>query len=376
MTPVQTPDDLRSITSLRFVAAMWVVMFHYWPNLDVGFLPNIVAKGYLGVELFFVLSGFILCHVYLAAAGEKRFSYGGFLWARIARVYPLHLATLIGVGVLAFGASMAGMAVDDSVLSWKSLPANLLMVHAWGFAPEAGWNHPSWSISAEWFAYLLFPVFAFAAWKLRHRPTAAVAGAAALMLALYAAFEALAGFPLTQATIAWGALRIVPCFALGCALYLAYRRAPLHRPGLSAAVFLVALVVASSAMAWDGAIVLLAGGLILALASLPNAQAGPLSSKPAVYLGEISYSVYMVCIPWKLAAVNLAAQLTGAEDKRLHIFVWLAVVAAIPLVAAASYHLVERPARKALRDLAERRRAKKGGKTAGERVLQPSETIG
>lgn len=376
MTPVQTPADLRSLTSLRFFAAMWVVMFHYWPNLDVGFLPNIVAKGYLGVELFFVLSGFILCHVYLAAAGEKRFSYGGFLWARIARVYPLHLATLLGVGLLAGAATVAGLGVDDSVLSWPSLPANLLMVHAWGLAPEAGWNHPSWSISAEWFAYLLFPVFAFVAWRLRGRPTAAVAGASALLLGLYAAFEALAGFPLTQATIAWGALRIVPCFALGCALYLAYRRAPLQRPGLSALVFLAALAIAASVMAWDGALVLMAGGLILALASLPNARAGWLASRPAVYLGEISYSVYMVCIPWKLAAVNLAAQLTGAEDKRLHIFVWLAVVAAIPLVAATSYHLVERPARRALRDLAERRRMKNGEKTAAETALQPSETIG
>ncbi len=99
----------------------------------------------------------------------------------------------------------------------------------------------------------------------------------------------------------------------------------------------------------------LAGALILSLASLPNARAGWLASKPAVYLGEISYSVYMVCVPWKLLAVGLAAKLFDAPDKQLQIFVWLAILALLPVVAAVSYHLVERPARKALRDMADKR---------------------
>ncbi len=357
MTQLEAPADLRPLTALRFGAAMWVALFAFWPDLDVSFLPNLVAKGYLGVELFFVLSGFILSHVYLAAHGEKRFHYGSFLWARIARVYPLHIATLVGVGALALGAVAAGMAVNGNILSWESLPANLLMVHAWGFAPEAGWNHPSWSISAEWFAYLSFPVFALVAWRLRERPIAAVVGAVAFLVGLYAAFEMLAGFPLTEATILWGALRIVPCFALGCALYLVHRKMRLPRPGLIAAGATLAIAVAASLQAPDALIVPLCGALILALASLSNARAGWLASRPAVYLGEISYSVYMVVVPWKLLAVNAASRLTGGEDK-LQLFVWLAVVLTLPLVAAVSYHLVEYPARKALRGIAERRAAR------------------
>ncbi|MFN7129225.1 MAG: acyltransferase family protein [Brevundimonas sp.] len=349
MTPVQTPADLRPITALRFGAAIWVAVYTFCENLAGAPSSGLVHKGYLGVELFFVLSGFILSHVYLQAAGEKRFSYRSFLWARVARVYPLHLATLVGVGLLAGAAVVAGMSVDGNVLSWASLPANLLMVHAWGLAPVAGWNHPSWSISAEWFAYLCFPVFALVFWRLRQRPVMAVVGAAVFLAALYSGFERLAGFPLTEATIRWGALRIVPCFALGCALYLVYRRAPLRAPWTASAVSFALMVLSAALGLWDGITVLLAGALILSLASLPNERAGWLASKPAVYLGEISYSVYMVCVPWKLLAVNLAAKATDAPDKQVHVFVWLAILALLPVVAALSYHLIEHPARKALR---------------------------
>jgi peptidoglycan/LPS O-acetylase OafA/YrhL len=343
------PGDLRSLTALRFVAAMWVAVYALWDNLAVAFRPDLVAKGYLGVELFFVLSGFILCHVYLAAHGEKRFSYRDFLWARIARVYPLHIATLVGIGLLGAAAAFAGIEIAANVLSWPSLPANLFMVHAWGLAPESSWNHRSWSISAEWFAYLLFPVFAVVAWRLRAIPMVAIAGALALLAALYVGFNAIAGFPLTEATFQWGALRIVPCFAYGCALYLAYRRAPLPQPGLIALAATAALIGAASLNLWDGIIVALAGLLILALASLPNARAGWLASKPAVYLGEISYAVYMVLVPWQLLAVNLAARVTNAPDKHLQLIVWLAVLALLPVVAAVAYHMVEFPARRAIR---------------------------
>ena len=175
---------IKPLTALRFYAAMWVVLFHYWPKLAVGWTPDFVLRGYLGVELFFVLSGFILWAVYRPALETGRFRYGSFLWARLARVYPLHIATLAGVGLMAFAAVKAGFGIDPAILSWASLPANLFMVHAWGLAPEAGWNHPSWSISAEWFAYLSFPIFGWAALALKSRPWAAVAGALALMTGL------------------------------------------------------------------------------------------------------------------------------------------------------------------------------------------------
>jgi len=342
---------IKPLTSLRFFAAYWVVLFHYWPKLALAFTPALVAKGYMGVELFFVLSGFILCHVYLPAVETGRFAYRDFLWARLARVYPMHLATLIGVGLMAGLALAVGLSVDPNVLSLRALPANLALVQAWGFTPVAGWNHPSWSISAEWFAYLSFPAFAAAALAVRRRPLLAVAGALAFMAGLYAAFESLAGFPLTRATIAWGALRIVPCFALGCALFLAHRAYATHRrTALAGALFFGAAVIAFAQFeAPDALVVAAGGGLIIALAQ--GSKAGSrLGSHPVlVYLGEISYSIYMVCIPWQLLFANLAAKILNLSGKQLPWYAWLILLAGPVPLAAAAHHLIEKPARDRLK---------------------------
>lgn len=363
-----TPENLKPLTSMRFLAALWVVMFHYWPKLDLGsatgWTPGFVAQGYLGVELFFVLSGFILCHVYLESFGTEKFRYGSFLWARLARVYPLHLATLIGVGVLALGATIAGFSIDGNIMDWASLPANLTMTHAWGLAPQAAWNHPSWSISAEWFAYLTFPAFAFVAWKLRARPGVALLLATAGLFSTYAVFETLAGFPLTQATIHWGALRIVPCFAYGCAAYLAWRAGGLKRPGAMVLASTALIVVCAALQLWDGVTVALFGVLILGLAGL-SGRGGLLESKTGVWLGEVSYSVYMVCVPWKLLAINAASRLTGGEE-HLPWWLWIPIVVAIVPIAGLSHHLIERPARDAMRRWADRRASK------GRRQIQPA----
>ncbi len=343
---------INPLTSLRFFAAAWVVLYHYWPNL--GARPALVAKGYLGVELFFVLSGFILSHVYLDSVADGRFRYGGFLWARLARLYPLHLATLAAIAVVALMAQAAGHVFDSNVLNLPSLPANLLLVQAWGLAPQAAWNHPSWSISAEWFAYLLFPLFAWPALKLAKRPWLAVIGAFAALALSYTVFQALAGFPMTEANIRWGALRIVPSFAFGVALNLVWRRGAANRrsgPLVGAAVSLVGILACAQIGAPDALMVALFGGLILSLAALAKAGENSGGGGLLVYLGEISYSIYMVCIPWQLVFVNGLAATIHVQKNSLPLGLWLIMLAGLLPLAAASYHLVERPARRRLRSL-------------------------
>jgi peptidoglycan/LPS O-acetylase OafA/YrhL len=352
-------ENLKPLTSLRFFAALWVVMFTWWPKGDLGPTPALFEKGYLGVDLFFVLSGFILCHVYLSQAGEGRFRYGSFLWNRLARVYPLHLFTLAILMALGIGAGLVGMSIDANVLSWKTLPQQLTLTHAWGLTDVAGWNHPSWSISAEWFAYLTFPIFAAAAWALEKRPRVAVGLALGALFGAFALYRALTGEGLTEATFMGGAFRIVPSFAYGSAIYLLWRSDLLKDVrlawGVLAASF-VAIIASAALWAPDVVTVALFGPLVLSLASLSKADANPLASGPLIYLGEVSYSVYMLCIPWQLFATHAAAKLFGVEADQLPIWLWIPLVALLPVAAAVSYQFVEKPARLAMKGFSARRR--------------------
>jgi len=345
------PANLKPLTALRIFAALWVVLYDYWPNLGVA-SPALVAKGYLGVEVFFTLSGFILCHVYLDQAEQHRLRYGAFLWARLARIYPMHLASIALIGLMGAAAVLLRHPIDGNAVSLSALPANLLLVNAWGFAPVSGWNHASWSISAEWFAYLAFPGFAAGALALKHRPCLAIGLAIAFLIGLYAAFSRLTGQSLTHATIAWGALRIVPCFALGCALYLAWR-ANLVRSAAAgwagAAISGAALITFAQSGAPDEAIVIAGGGLILSLAAVSKTWESGRILNSLVYLGEISYSVYMLFVPWQLFYVNLTSRVLHYDKGHMPTAVWIIFVISLFPLAAAAHHLIERPARAIMR---------------------------
>ncbi len=349
-------ENLRALTSLRFFAALWVILFHYWPDLTGSLVrPIFIDKGYLGVDLFFILSGFILCHVYRGPVEAGRFDYGGFLWNRLARVYPLHLATLIGIGTMALAAIGLGFSIDPNILGWRSLPANLTLTQAWGLAPTASWNHPSWSISAEWFAYLTFPIFAFVALKLKHRPSLGLVLAVGLVLGVNAGFLALTDEKLTEATISWGALRIVPSFAYGCALYGYWvaRPAQNRRKALLGALFSGTLTIFFIIDQGADSVVVLGLGLtLLFLAQLAQIRSVILAQAPLVYLGEISYSMYMICIPWKLVFVNTMTRIFEVKDGHLTFSLWLVLILSLISLSALSHHLIENPARKRMKLMA------------------------
>ena len=152
--------DIRSLTSSRFVAALWVLLLHFTNSLsvDLDVMTSFFEFGQLGVDFFFILSGFILTHIYFEEMKDGHFHYGFFLQRRLARIYPLHFVTFLAVVCYVVAGRLMGVGFSDpDAYAVSEIPANLLLVHGWGLG-RMSWNYLSWSVSAEWFAYLLFPL--------------------------------------------------------------------------------------------------------------------------------------------------------------------------------------------------------------------------
>lgn len=347
------PAQLDAITSVRFFLALGVVLFHYqlaWTLTEPG--VGLLSRGRLGVDIFFVVSGFILTHVYLRQGSKP--PIGSFLATRLARIYPAHLAVLAGVVILVLTAGLLGVGTVPGRFNLLDLLASVLLVQAWFPRDDAVfWNGPSWSLSAEWFAYLSFPIFAFIGLRLRRRPLILIALALTIFFALDAAYRQLFGTVLPRAEHNLGVLRIIPEFLLGMGLYWLGASLRLGRlGGLAFASISAALLLSAMQMELDDrAIVLLGAVLVLSLAMLSKtASEGPLSHPLALFAGEASYALYLVHMPVLLAWRNLTAATLGLPGDYQMGMLEIAALLTLTLALAALVHVaVERPARRWLR---------------------------
>jgi peptidoglycan/LPS O-acetylase OafA/YrhL len=346
------PSDIRPLTSLRIGAAIWVLVYHFRDHLglDLG-RYGLAAKGYLGVDLFFILSGFILSHVYLKAWEERRFNYGSFLWARLARVYPMHLVTLAGTLGIWLAAKQVGAVFDPVAFDLSVIPQHLLMIHAWGTTPTAQWNFPSWSISAEWFAYLAFPAAAIFSLTIRRWALGGVLAAAALFIGLFLAAQA-RGVHFTEMTAQIGAVRIIPSFLMGAALHRLGSSVSLPR-GLAWAGALAAvawIAVAASLNLSDMLIWPALALLIFSLGETSKTDPASLIAAPLlVYLGEVSYAVYMTHLPVDIVYFHALDRIAPNLSGPVAWAAWAGVFVVCLTASIVAYHLVERPARNWMR---------------------------
>ena len=156
--PTNDVRRLDSLTAVRFWAALCAVLYHFaGPVFPVG-----LGEGMnLGVDFFYVLSGFILMYNYGEKATNRRSFYQQFLGARIARIYPAFLLAFVLTApeVIRFTLSRHGPAEAWGKIAIAAL-ATLTNTHAWFPRLAAFWNFPSWSVSNEMFFYLCFPALA------------------------------------------------------------------------------------------------------------------------------------------------------------------------------------------------------------------------
>jgi peptidoglycan/LPS O-acetylase OafA/YrhL len=336
---------LDALTGIRGIAAWLVVFYHVRASVHQ-IVPqpviDLFAKGYLAVDLFFVLSGFVLWYTY----GERLHEGGRaqawpFLWRRFARVWPLHAFVLALFVALALALVAAGNPNPRYPLA--ELPLHFLLIQNWGFTDHLRWNDPAWSISTEFAAYLAFPFIAAAARWERLGSAMLLAIALGLCAAIAALFAAAGAHSLGEHIVTLGLWRCLAEFSLGIVACLLWRK--WH--GLAgaagwAAIACIAVLALGVLLGLPETMFVPAAFFtgILALALDRGIVSRALSSRVAVYLGDISYSTYLahflLWIVFKMAFVGHDLQIG-----------WAGLAGYIALVAAASvvlYHGVEKPA--------------------------------
>jgi len=348
--------ELRALTGLRFVAAFYILIFHFYkrgllPELTLP-LRNIVSQGALGVNMFFVLSGLLLTYSHLGEAQLRQWPSGAeyrrFLAKRLARVYPVYVA---GWAVTALVVVMLNM--QPASFGWL-LVLNLTLTHAWVPPLAMEWyGGGSWSVAVEMFFYLLFPLLL--PWLLRVRQPRQLLGLLLILWALscgpglfFAKFPAL---PLFRWVYAFPPARL-PEFVSGMVSGLLVFRQGWRVPSW---VVAVAWLIAGAYLAqigprFEGYMahnVLVLPALVLTVMHLAAPTRSPLARLLATrllhYLGRISYGFYI----WQLALLMLIDTLWHQHALRKELpFSSFSTLGLILLTSVASYHLLEEPARR------------------------------
>ncbi len=383
--------EIKALTGLRIVAAVWVVLFHFRPMLgDVSpdfrdALVPVLDCGAQGVDLFFILSGFVLTWNYLDRMGRSwstRVTMH-FLWLRLARVWPVYLVTLHLAALWVIFTLHVGHvpSPDAGQLTAISYVRQILLVQLWfqPFFDGSSWDGPAWSISAEWLAYLLFGLLVLVIFRTQHATRAR-----GLTWLAFAASLPPVVLLLTSGHFytPWSWLpRIVTQFTAGALACAAVRRLRLtdrarRVAGYVSLLLIVAVVgilylfdahpitgVVDSGGVVDLLFVPLVMTLAVGVGSLPRI----LSTRLMVYGGEISFCLYMVHelvhTAWGWAVEQF--ELTPQDNPWKWNVVGLLAIAVVASVLL--YHFVEEPARHWMRRMVDARAAKPG-REPGESV--------
>jgi len=359
---------IHPLTSFRAFGAVFVMLYHYRNKFDLSLQDHIPALefGYLGVDAFFILSGFIIFHTYgdqfsnTTSVSVRTFFVRmfNFLVARIARVYPVHLFVLVLYGLYVLGGLLLLKDPNLDPYSGKQFLAQIVLVHGWNFdnSTSFSWNPVSWSISAEWYAYLLFPFLIFLVFRLR-----AIAFHVAIIVGcISAAFLFVSTIESNQLQ-EHGILRMSLEFPLGASLCVIWHRvgdAKVPWDGIAVLSFLsfgtylsVTAPLPQSphiqTLGNQGLVLIFLALLIISLASSRGFVLRALSQRTMIVFGEISYSIYMVHYFIGVHILDYVHSKTGSAIPGL--FGYFGAIGVTIIVSYMMYRWIEVPARRYIR---------------------------
>jgi peptidoglycan/LPS O-acetylase OafA/YrhL len=337
---VAAQGEIFELTGLRGFAALMVALLHF--NFDVAgrFGPiyeNLTRMGFLGVDLFFILSGFVIAYKYHDINRFWSRDYVQFLWFRFWRIYPTHFFVTILYVPIVVTSLLLSRHVDPERFSLSSLIANLLMVQSWLGSDTMTWNVPAWSVSAEWLAYVLFPVLITLSGKVQRSVIIVACGALLLLV------PAIFGILNISGTGFTGLVRLFPEFLSGCLIWRIYSSDMSRGRIFDVALTIVLVLILTSGLYLPTEYPFLVLPLFACAIYLSCRSVGVasriLSSRPMVYLGTISYSLYLV--HWPLLTISRSV-LPASTPLPLRLVITLAVAI---LCAAATYRFIEAPYR-------------------------------
>ena len=310
--PLKTAHRFAALDSWRGICALSVVLFHL--NAGTHF-HDLLNNGYVAVDFFFVLSGFVIGSAYHDRIGDVG-DLTRFTVRRIGRLYPLHLAVLLVYLGLELGRVALGSAnTFTGERSWPAFFADLFLLQGFN-AWDLSWNMPAWSISIELWTNLAFALLALALG--RRLPWVAAALAAAMTVLLALTPEVPTPFSAKEIDILNGAFQCVMEFFLGVTGYSLFLWAKGHGVKPPGWLEWPAAIAAVLTFAFIGELPSLAPGFIFfAVVMIFAFEAGPVAAllkrRAPLRLGEISYSIYLTHSLYTLAAFVAV----GAVGRRL-----------------------------------------------------------
>ncbi|MGH6977700.1 MAG: acyltransferase family protein, partial [Brevundimonas sp.] len=357
------------LDALRGLCALLVVFFHLPVSSHFHALP-LTRHGYLFVDFFFVLSGFVIAHAYRERIGSVG-DAGRFLIRRIGRVWPLHVVVLAAFVIIelcrmVFHFDGVGAFTGDRAPEY--LVTNLMLIQAFGIHPHLTWNGPAWSISVEMGCYVLFAVLLLAAPRRGNL--------FAVVLAVIGALIVLSFAPrYMNTTFNFGLARAAYGFFLGVLVHRIWSAAPdpfgwtarwLEPVSLIAAVAYVSLARGP----WTVAAPLIFAVCIWVFASEAGRMSRWLSIRPLLRLGHWSYSIYMTHMLVISLMLIVARKLDWMTGRRVDFgSVWvndlfaLAMIGVIVALSAVTYRWIETPGRDWINGWLKRRDAQRARAT-------------
>lgn len=353
-----------SLTGVRGIAALWVLLFHvqgFAARLGVAPLGGapILRSGWTGVDLFFVLSGFVLMLVheqdFRALQWPTLWRFGSL---RVLRVYPL--ATVVLLYILLLTLVDRGFAADFNQgayprnLTLSAFLRTLSLATRWWFPTDGDWNQPVWSLSVEIIGYCALPLLGFVATRISNWP--ALVALALLSLYFPTAYAFVThGKPFND-DLFWGApVRMAGAFTAGIILCRLHRVLPAGLRVWQGRVADAGVVLLLVSLGWSQSIgfaTICFGMIVFGLASGQGMANAAFASAPAVLLGRLSFAVYLLHVmTFEWLMYGLDASTAGVGERVLGLVLALGFIFGFAWLL----HLwVEQPAHRLARRLTRR----------------------